>query len=247
MSQTAYNRNLNPSFAGMKADSRFDTVESFIAGVAIAFGLGVSGEKGETRLVVIPKNDNAKLVFDADFVDGNAINGKVNGVDWIEVDWDTDHDTTAAALAAEINSMAGVTCILDPLDASNKTYLIETVGQDASVTDVAVTGGISQAGSTVTYSADDEFRGIAITTGAKEQILLTGVTEYKANEAVSVLRRGMAWAETSKAVTADDDAYVDMDQNGKFTNVSTDNMTTGGKFRSSVAAAGLALLELNIP
>ncbi len=58
----------------------------------------------------------------------------------------------------------------------------------------------------------------------------------------------MAWVETGVAVTIDEDAYVDVAIGGigKFTNVSASNLATGGKFRSTVAAAGLALLEIDL-
>lgn len=247
MSQQAYNINMAESFAGMKADSRFDTVESFIAAEEIFFGRGVGADAGDTQKVNMPKNDNAKLAFDAIFVTGNDIDGKVNGVAWTTVPFNATHDTTAADLAAAIDALAGVSCILDPADGTNKTFLIETDGVVCSVTDVAVTGGASQAGSTVTYSADDVFRGISLSTQTKEQAQVTGVVSYPINSAVNVLRKGMAWVETSEAVNADDDAYVDIDAAAKFCKTATDNIATGGKFRSTVGAAGLALLEINLP
>ena len=247
MSQNAYNLNMGESFAGMKADSRFDTVESFIAAEEMFFGRAAGAEAGETQKVNMPKNDNATLEFDADFVTDNDIDGKVNGVAWTTVPFNTDHDTTAADLAAAIDALAGVSCVLDPGDVNKRTFLIETDGVECSVTDVAVTGGASQAGSTVTYSADDVFRGIVLSTQTKEQAQGTGVISYPVNSAVNVLRKGMAWVETSEAVNADDTAYVDVDADAKFCKTSSGNIATGGKFRSTVASAGLALLEINLP
>jgi len=241
MSQNSYNADLAPSFAGMKADSRFDLVESLMAVGTINFGRGLAIEAGNTTQVTIPKNDNAKLVFDADFVLDNKINGKVNGEAWTEVDWDTDHDTTAAALVSAIGALSGVTCELDSADVNNRTFLIETDGVAITLSDVAVTGGASQAGSTVTYSADDVFRGIALHENNENGY-------YSDTEPVSVLRQGAVWVDTGVAVTADDDAYIDLSGNiGKFTNVSTNNLATGGKFRSTTAGAGLAIVEINLP
>lgn len=46
MPQTSYSLNQGVSFAGMKADSRFDTVESFIAEGIIPFGRALGAEAG---------------------------------------------------------------------------------------------------------------------------------------------------------------------------------------------------------
>lgn len=237
-----YDRNIPEAFAGLKATSMEDHVESFAAQGAIEFGRGVGSEPGNTQKVRAYANDNAKLVFDADFVTSNKINGKVNGVSWTEVDFDTDHDTTADALVAAIDALDGVTCVLDSSDSNNRTFLIEnTDGSAITVSDVAVTGGASQAGSTVTYSSDDTFRGVALHQHNEAK-------KYEDTDTVSVLRKGQVWSEVSVAVTADEDAYVDVAAGtGKFTNVSSDNVATGGKFRSTTTGAGLAIVEINLP
>jgi len=70
----------------------------------------------------------------------------------------------------------------------------------------------------------------------------------KVNDAVNTIRQGQVWVETSAAVTADSDAYVDVAGGiGKFTSSSSGNLATGGKFRSTTAGAGLAKLEINLP
>lgn len=245
MSQTSYSQYMGSAYAGMKADSRFDEVESFAADGAIPFGRGVGAESGNVDTVTLPKKDNAKLVFDADFVTSNKINLKVNGESITEVDFDTDHDTTADALVAAIAALSGVTCSLDSTDTDNRTFDIETDGDEITVSDVAVTGGSSQAGSSVTYSGDDIFRGIALAEHKEQDS--SGVAQYNDKDAVSVLRKGVAWVETSGAVTADQTAYVDLaGKIGKFTATSTNNMTTGGKFRSTISAAGLAKVEIDL-
>ena len=71
-----------------------------------------------------------------------------------------------------------------------------------------------------------------------------GTTEYKQYKQVSVLRTGRIWVNVAVAVAIDDPAYFDVTAQ-KFTNVSTDNIAVaGGKFVSSTAAAGLAILEI---
>jgi len=234
-----YDLNQAAPYAGMKSDSRFDEVKSYAAEEEIQFGYAVGAEAGNVESVSLIRKDNAKLVFDADFVADNAINGKVNTVSWVEVDFDTDHDTTAAALVVAIGNLAGVTCVLDPADANNRTFLIEAEGTTIAVTDVAVTGGASQAGSTVTLSGDNLFRGIALSTHNENG-------KYLATDTVSVLTKGQAHVEVSAAVTADADAYVDT-ATSKFTSASSGNIQTGGKFRSTTAGAGIAEVEINLP
>ncbi|MCK4521364.1 MAG: baseplate J/gp47 family protein [Nanoarchaeota archaeon] len=95
--------------------------------------------------------DSQRLIFDAAFVTGNVINGKVNGIAWIQVPFNTNHDLTAVDLVAAIDALTDVSCILDPNDTDNRTFIIDKV-VDVNVTDVAVTGGASQAGSSVVDS-----------------------------------------------------------------------------------------------
>ncbi len=246
MSQTAYNRDHAESMAGMKADAGFDRVESFSADGAVPFGRGVGYEAGNTTKVRLPAKDNAKIVFDADFVTSNTIDMDVNGTAIAQVTFTTDHDTTAGLVRDAIAAISGVSCVLDPADANNRTFLVENDdGSEITIANIVVAGGASQAGSTVTYSGDDLFRGISLQTHKEQN--LSGVVQYADKESVSVARQGVFWIETAVAVTADDDAYVLYDGTGKFTNVSTNNMATGGKFRSTVGAAGLAKVEVNIP
>lgn len=241
MSQTSYDREMPIAYAGLKADSRFDEVESFAAGEEVGFGRGVAAEAGNVESVVIPRNDNASLLFDADFVTSNTIDLDVNGVSIAQVTFATDHDTTAGLLVTAIAALAGVTCVLDPADANNRTFLIETDGVEITVDNVVVAAGASQAGSAVTYSADDVFRGISMH-------IHNEAGKYAITETVNVMRKGVVWVDTAVAVTADEVAYVDLaNELGKFTNVSTNNMATGGTFRSTVATAGLAKVEINLP
>jgi hypothetical protein len=242
MSQTSYPLNQGVAFAGMKADSRFDEVESFAAEEAIPFGRGVTAEAGDTDSVRLAGKDNAAMLYDADFVTGNSITFVVNGTAITPVVFDTDQATTLAALVAAVDGLAGVSAT----SLAARTVNVEMEDGSTITVSSVVTGGASQATGTPTYSADDVFRGISLAT-QKEQNS-SGVVQYEQYEAVSVLRKGVAWVETGVAVTADEDAYIDMTGAiGKFTNVSSGNLATGGKFRSTVAAAGLAKLEINLP
>jgi hypothetical protein len=93
----------------------------------------------------------------------------------------------------------------------------------------------------VADNAGGVFRGVALH-------IHNEARKYEEKDTVSVLRKGLVWVETGVAVTIDEPAYVDVAIGGigKFTNVSASNLATGGTFRSSVAAAGLALLEIDL-
>ncbi len=245
MSQTAYNLTMPKAFAGMKGDSRFDLVESAVAFLAVAFGRAVAAKPTE-KDVHVAVRDISTLTFSGDFVSLNVINLTVNGTPIAPVTFATDHATTATALLAAINLLPGVVATKST---NGRVYTITTKGV-VITTSAVVTAGVGQ----VTASADyvtpqnDIFRGISIHRNVELGVVVAGQAFYRAGEVVDVLRRGLVWIEAGVAVNADEVAYVDMAGGlGKFTNVSTNNLVTGGYFRSSVAVAGLAQIEINLP
>ncbi|MEE1314727.1 MAG: flagellin hook IN motif-containing protein [Faecalimonas sp.] len=80
-----------------------DVVESHVAAENIEPGAALFGKVGDDRVFNAHKNVVA-LVASANLVTGNKLAAKVNGVELDEVDFDTDTDTTLAALAEAINS-----------------------------------------------------------------------------------------------------------------------------------------------
>ena len=99
----------------------------------------------------------------------------------------------------------------------------------------------------------DTFRGIALHQHVS-QTITTGIAQYKDKEAVSVLRKGVAWMpiETSNIGTAviDDPAFINVAIGGaelsKVTSVSAANLTTGGSIRKTNDTLGLALVEIDL-
>lgn len=88
--------------------------------------------------------------------------------------------------------------------------------------------------------ADTEvFRGIAIHEHNEDG-------KYPANSTVNVLRRGECVVVTADAVVLDAAAYI-VATTGKFTDSGAGNIATGGKFKETVDAAGLARVEINLP
>ena len=241
MSQTAYNLLMGTGFAGMKADSAFDLVESIIAYNAINFGRGLASYKGETD-VEMAKRDVATVTYSADFVASNKVNLTINGVAMAEVTFATDHATTAAAVLAAIQAVSTVYSATK--DGAGRVFTIRTKGTVATITG-AVTAGGSQATTTVES-----------TTASATNMVFKGISVHRHNESgayaakdiVDVIRQGRVWIETSGTVAVDQTAYVDLsDGLGKFTATSTNNLATGGVFKSAVTGAGLAVVEINLP
>lgn len=94
----------------------------------------------------------------------------------------------------------------------------------------------------VVDAAADPFLGVALKT---HTIVQTGdVAQYEDTDTVSVLQFGACWVEVTSDVAAGAPAYVDI-TNGKFTDVSTDNLAVpGGKFFTTATSGNLAVLEI---
>lgn len=92
-------------------------------------------------------------------------------------------------------------------------------------------------------NAADKFLGVAL----KQQTIdvASGATPgYAQFDTVSVLEEGAVFVEVTSDVAAGEAAYVDV-SNGKFTDVSTDNLAVpGGTFETSAVSGGLAVLKI---
>ena len=168
---------------------------------AIQYGDPVMGYVGEDEKAYSFYLDTVKLVFDADFVTGNLVDLKVNTVAITQVPFNTNHNTTAGDLVTAIGALTGVECTLDPADASNRTFLIRTKGTTCLVTDVAVTGGASQAGDTQTTDSGQVYLGIA-------RFSQKADGEYQQGESINILTEGEIWVKAGVAVNSNDDAYI---------------------------------------
>jgi hypothetical protein len=247
--QTNYNLYMEESFPGMIVDSypNKNTI-SRAAQEAITFGFGVVKGDDPAKQCRLPKLENSTLVFAGDFVSLNVINLKVNGVAIAPVTFDTDHDTTAALLVIAIAALDDVSsCELDSSDATNRTFLVETLGKDIAITDIVVTLGVGQTTGTATNSTDDVFAGVA--RHEHKMSNFEQISEYKITEAVNVLDEGVIWVYVNEAVAVDDVAYLVApagSDRGKFSKTSTNNIVTGGKFKSATTGAGYAQLKIRL-
>lgn len=198
--------NMDEAILGLKADNGSVTrVESWAAQEDIAFGSTVFSYLGEQEKAWGYHNDTAKIVFDADFVTGNLIDGTVNTVAWTQVPFDTDHDTTMDNLVTAITALAGVEAALDSGDANNRTVFIRTMGLDNTTT-VTVTGGASQPGDTITYQSDQVFIGVALNVAKNTEVV--NDCKYYQNETASVMNIGIIWAALNGTANNNDIAYI---------------------------------------
>lgn len=108
------------------------------------------GEPFKMRHSFIVKEVSIALLFSADFVTSNKINGSLNGVAYGEVTFATDHATTLAALATSIAALPGVK------SATSATRTVTVILNDQTQQTPTLTGvvtlGASQATSAATVS-----------------------------------------------------------------------------------------------
>jgi len=92
------------------------------------------------------------------------------------------------------------------------------------------------------------FRGVAVSTWAKEQV--AGVGQYADKDSVNIAKQCVIWVEVNGNVVVDEAAYFVYTgaDAGKFRADNTDaDAVPTGVFRSSANSGELALLEINLP
>lgn len=199
--------NMNQAFAGLRYGIMDGDVETRIAQEEVGFGLPVFGYEGEIETGYKYYADVAKVVFDADFVASNSIIITVNGTPSTATVFDTDQETTLAALVANVAALAGVECVADDSDVDGRTILVRTKGATAVVTE-AITGGASQATGTITTGSGQVFLGITMST-QKEDFF------YNALDTMNVVHKtGRVYAQVTGVAVANGKAYLGTD--GKF-------------------------------
>jgi len=241
--QLDYNKNMAEAYEGMIATLENTNVKSGAAEVAVPFGFGVVQGADENQ-VSLPYVQIGAITFSADFVTGNVINGTVNGVAIAPVTFSVDQGTTLDHVIDAIDALSGVSAIYD----SGRTIIVTSTENENIILSFVVTAGGSQATATYVYSSSEVFRGISVHTH-KMANLTADTSIYAVGEAVGYLTKGPIWVPTVVAVVKDETAYVVVGgaNAGKFTNVSSGNLATGGKFIRTVAAAGISIVEINNP
>lgn len=235
----AYN-NMDKAVAGLVSglDKR---VESWAAAEAITFGRALFAYVGGAKKAYQYHNDRSTVTLDADTVTSNAIAWSVivAGVTYSgTVNFTSNHETTMNALVAAIEAAVPnsvVTLSATPF----RVFTVDVDGQDP-VVDLVITGGVSQPADTVAVSSRQVFIGVSMFTQKENGY-------YLVNEAVNVLARGEIYVSTYGAVNANAAAYVIKaagSTKGLFSATSASNYDTKCFFRETVAATGLALVEV---
>jgi len=115
-----------------------------------------------------------KIVWDADFVTGNAIDIDINGTTITTVNYATSHVNTMGLIETQIEAdLADSTATIDPDDANSRTMLVEIDGSDVipTGTTVAVTGGASQADETLYFeTGEQDVKDVAAWTETQKKI-----------------------------------------------------------------------------
>jgi len=250
-----YADELDPYLEGQIADGRAKVVISRTADQILDFGRGVVAGSIPGETVKNITNSQAVLDFDADFVTANTIDLKVNGVSIAQVPFNTDQATTKGDLVTAIDNLVNVTATNTA--SRTITIVIDDGLSNASIADVVVAGGASQAGSTVVVSTLDTIvEGITIVRH-NQPTLIEGDDNYQALDQVSVMSRGTAAVKAIATIAYKDDVYINVaDQTagavGRFTNVSTGNLKIdGAKFIKSAVGTpsvpAFTVVELNLP
>lgn len=236
--QTSYSLEQSEAYLGMKADAGVGYVESSIALSAQEFGVAVGCPTGELNWVRTPKKNVATLTVSTDFIASNSTIVTVNGVSTAAVVYASSHANTASLLLAAIQGLS--TVLSATKDTAGLVYTVVLLDAVASASAVTTLGS-SQPTWSIAYSGNSVFRGIALHTHKVDG-------KYAANDAVNVARKGIVWVKVSGAVAKDATAYVDLGAaDGSFTSTSSNNLATGGVFKSTTSGAGMAKLEINLP
>ena len=234
---------IDVSIRGLKSGSIDDVIDGrYVCAQAagIEFGTACFAYKGDELNLYTYINDTAKLVFDADFITGNLIDGTVNTVAWTQVPFDTDQLTTANNLVSAIAALDGVDCELDATDTNNRTFLIRTKGA-ANTTTAVVTGGASQAGAAITYGSAQIFVGVSIFTQNDSGL-------YEQYDAVNVMVDGMVVVQPAVTILDKNKAYVDNASTdlGEFTS-SANGVEVNARYQQNISADGLGQMRIYGP
>lgn len=227
---TAYG-NMDQSQPGLIQGTGPIKVISRIANAIIQFGASVFSKGGDARQIFPFVADQATIVYSADFSASNVISASVNGTAISAVTYATSHAATFAALVAAIEALEGVTVVSS--SATTRTILVETTGVTCTAT-TSVTGG-SAVTATVVFNTSYTLEGVA---GSTQKY----PAWYAQYDAVNILKEGDITVTASVAVSAGDDVYLT--STGAWTNVATNNLSTGYVFRGNTSGAGIVNIEL---
>jgi len=253
MSQTSYNIEQGEAYAGMKVDSRFDTVESKLmeapANAAVPFGIGLmSGNEDAVNQVRRPAKTKSVLTASTDLVTSNSTIVTINGTALDPVVYADSHADTMAAIAAAIEADDAVLTATYPGSGDDITIIgADGVAIDASA---VTTGGAGQPTWTQVQSDPGVVRGILVHRHV-EKAQTTGVAALYDTDSADVLRVGEIWMPYTDTPEVDAALYFELGaagSEGYATDESSGNIAVpGGKIREVNATLGLLKANINLP
>jgi len=259
--QTSYPTEMVIASEGLRADSGFGNVLSPRAAETIVIGRAVAKVQGVDYQVRYPHQNLTTLVFSADLVSLNVVNGSVNGVAITPVTFNTSHLITMGLIATAIEANPAVASATVG-GANNRTITI-VANQDAAAipaTGWVVTLGASQATIEMTNTTSDSLYGVALRIQNKMNLYAPtgsdGASPYYEGDCVSMLTKGRVYVKVETIVTSDDPVYVRFAPNGLNVQLGlfradADSGTCfevpHALWRVGAQAGGLATLEINLP
>ena len=211
MAQLTYTYFTPVASAGLKADLCYDYVISCRAFDEIHMGLGVAKVTGVDFQVRLPTQNLTTLVFSADLIASNVINGDVNGIAITPVTYASSHLSTMGDIADAIElADPNLTAVVG--GANNRTITITAAnGFEIDAADWIVTLGVSQATITTSNISADVFYGIALRQQNKQNVYTPlgsgGPTPYFVGDSVPVETNGVVWVQPETSVSSDGPVY----------------------------------------
>lgn len=265
MSQTAVNINMSKAIAGMLGELGPHYIMSRnCADEAIPYSRGVVKALGDANVCRLPKNNKLVITDDGGtWTAGSLVTTIVHGASStstvVTTAYGTSKDASMTAHAAAILAALsdGYSCAYVGSSTHTITLLMKTEDIVSSSTVVTgITGTMTIASEVVSCNdAAADLLGFAAMDHNREQQLVTGTTQYAIKEPVNILRRGQLYVYSEEAVTPDDTVYFRIVTNstkirgmvGKSSDSSKCVALTGVKFLETITAAGVVLIDVNLP
>lgn len=219
MSQLSYTTLMVVGVNGQVADNTVKTVLSPLSAIEqIPIGCATAKVVGADYEVRLPMNNLATLVFSADLVASNVINGSVGGSSISPVTYATSHLNTMGLIATAIEAIDGVESATVGGDNNRTITIVMDNEVAAAVTGWAITAGASQATITATNTTSDSIFGVALFDESQmngwSPTGSTGPLPYQVGQSVSNMSQGHVFVTPEVAVTSDDPVYVRFINNG---------------------------------
>lgn len=189
MSQTSMSTDLDIKYEGREAFPLTPKVnESKVVEETDGINFGrVVLLASDTDKARLPRSNQAVLTLSADLVASNVLAGNIviNGTTTAYTEtYASSHTATLAALATELDSLAGVSATSDP--AARTITVTADAEYDVYFSSGAVTLGGSQATVTLSNTESGTFYGISVQSA--KQLTEDGTSLYEADETASVAR-----------------------------------------------------------